>query len=307
MSSPLPPPPLAAATQPGHGPIEPRVVAAGAGASWWAEGWRIFTSQIGTWIGIVIVYVVISMLLSKVPYIGGVAQWLLTPVFVGGIMLGCNALDRGERLRVSHLFDGFTGRHFIPLLIVGAFNILLTAVAVVIAGVIIAASVGLSGVTNFDQLSADPWKMLGEFGLVALLLLVVVLAVVAVIAMANWFAPALIVLREARPLPAMLGSFRASLRNWVPFLVYGVIGVGIVVAIACVFGILAGVMGIGALMSMFSDSVNWGSMIFGFAALIVLYVAVTVVVTPVVFGSAYAGYRDTLAAADSQLANPAYH
>jgi hypothetical protein len=41
-------------------------------------------------------------------------------------------------------------------------------------------------------------------------------------------------------------------------------------------------------------------------AIIVLYVAVTLVVTPVVFGSAYAGYRDTLGAQDSRLANPAY-
>ena len=306
MSSPLPPLSQSDAMQPGHGPIEPRVVAAGAGATWWADGWRTFTAQIGAWIGIVILYIVISTLLSRVPYIGSAAQWLLTPVFVGGIMLGCNALDRGERLRVSHLFDGFKNAHFTSLLIVGVFNILLTAVAVVIAIAIIAASVGLSGMTNLDQLADDPWKMLGEFGLVALLLLLLILVVVTVIAMANWFAPALIVLREARPLPAMLLSFSACLRNWVPLLVYGLIGIGIIVAAACVFGVLAGIVGFGALMAIFSESVNWGSMIFGIVALIVLYVAVTVVVTPVVFGSVYAGYRDTLGPQDVGLASPAY-
>ena len=306
MSSPLPPLPQAGATQPSHGPIEPRVVAAGAGATWWAEGWRTFTSQIGTWIGIVIVYVVISLLLSRVSYIGGVAQWLLTPVFVGGIMLGCNALDHGERLRLSHLFDGFKGAHFTSLLIVGVFNILLTAVAVVVAIIVIAAGVGLASVMNFDQLTDDPWKMLGEFGLVALVLMLLALTVVAVIAMANWFAPALIVLRDARPFEAMLLSFRASLRNWVPFLVYGVIGIGIMVVVGCVFVVLAGVIGFGAFMAVFGESVNWSSMIFGIVALIVLYVVVAVVVTPVVFGSAYAGYRDTLAAQDPLLANPAY-
>jgi hypothetical protein len=179
-------------------------------------------------------------------------------------------------------------------------------VAVVVAIVIMAAGVGFSGATNFDQLAADPWRMLGEFGLVALLLLLLALTVLAVIAMANWFAPALIVLREARPLEAMLLSLRASLRNWVPFLVYGVIGIGIVVAMACVFGVLAGFIGFGALMAMFSESANWGSMLFGIVSLIVLYVAVTVIVTPVIFGSAYAGYRDTLGPEDPQLANPAY-
>jgi uncharacterized membrane protein len=99
--------------------------------------------------------------------------------------------------------------------------------------------------------------MLGEFGLVALLRLLLVLTVVAVIGMANWFAPALIVLREARPLEAMLVSLRACLRNWVPFLVYGVIGIVIMLAAACVFFVLAGVMGFGGLMAIFSESVNW--------------------------------------------------
>src|SRR4030095_6824497 len=115
-----------------------------------------------------------------------------------------------ERLRVSHLFDGFKSAHFTSLLIVGVFNIVLTAIAVVVAVVIMAGGVGLTAAMNFDQLTADPLKVLGEFGLVAFLLLLLALTVVAVIAAANWFAPALIVLREARPFEAMLLSFRAS-------------------------------------------------------------------------------------------------
>jgi hypothetical protein len=58
-------------------------------------------------------------------------------------------------------------------------------------------------------------------------------------------------------------------------------------------------------MAIFSEGVNWGSMILGIVALVALYVAVAVVATPVVFGSAYAGYRDTLAAQDAGLAKPA--
>ena len=101
---------------------EPRVVEAGRGAAWWAEGWRMFTSSVGTWIGIMIIYVVISALISAVPFVGTVGHWLLTPVFIGGVMLGCQALERGEPLRVAHLFDGFQGPHFVPLMIIGAFN-----------------------------------------------------------------------------------------------------------------------------------------------------------------------------------------
>jgi hypothetical protein len=109
VSSPLPPLPQSGTTQPAHGPIEPRVVAAGAGATWWAEGWRTFTSQIGTWIGVVIVYLVVSLLLSKVPYLGGVAQWLLT-----GLRrrhhAGLQCAGSRRAVARSHLFDGFKGR-----------------------------------------------------------------------------------------------------------------------------------------------------------------------------------------------------
>ena len=52
---------------------EPRVVEAGRGAVWWAEGWHIFTAKVGTWIGIMVIYVVISALISAVPFVGSPA------------------------------------------------------------------------------------------------------------------------------------------------------------------------------------------------------------------------------------------
>ena len=38
---------------------EPRVVEAGRGAAWWGEGWHILTSNFWTWIGMMIIYIVI--------------------------------------------------------------------------------------------------------------------------------------------------------------------------------------------------------------------------------------------------------
>jgi uncharacterized membrane protein len=45
--------------------------------------------------------------------------------------------------------------------------------------------------------------------------------------MAIWFAPALVVLRGVAPLEAMRLSFNGCVRNIVPFLLYGVVGVGL--------------------------------------------------------------------------------
>ena len=52
-------------------------------------------------------------------------------------------------------------------------------------------------------------------------------------AFALWFAPALVVLRGAAPVAAIKESFSACLKNFVPFLIYGIVllVLGIVAAI----------------------------------------------------------------------------
>ena len=110
--------------------VEPRVVEAGRGFAWWGEGLRIFTSSPGVWIGVILIYAILTVLVSLVPFVGTVGQSLLTPVFMGGFMIGCRALERGEPLRVSHLFEGFQGPHFVQLMIIGAVNLGLVIVLV---------------------------------------------------------------------------------------------------------------------------------------------------------------------------------
>ena len=100
-------PPASAAPQ-SAGTIAPRLLDAGRGASWWGEGWRVFTAAPGTWIGILIIFVMIIMVLAFIPFLGQIALPLLMPVFSGGILLGCHALAKGQPLTIGHLFGGFT-------------------------------------------------------------------------------------------------------------------------------------------------------------------------------------------------------
>lgn len=58
---------------------------------------------------------------------------------------------------------------------------------------------------------------------VGMLVLLVVLAIGVLIAMAMWFAPALVVFNDTAPIDAVRRSFAATLKNIVPFIVYGVI------------------------------------------------------------------------------------
>ena len=224
------------ATQPAASPVaqsgpgarssEPRHLPAGHGASWWSEGWRVFAASPWAWLGIVIILLILMFVLALIPVVGSIAQALLLPVFGGGVMLGCHALARGEPLRISHLFDGFAAGRFAPLAIVG----LVVLAAAIVLGLIVAtvavASIGIAGLTALAALT-DPTQIdlgtLMSFGLSLLLVLLLGLVGACLIAMAYWFAPALVVLDGEEPLAAMRRSFAACWRNLGAFLVYGII------------------------------------------------------------------------------------
>jgi hypothetical protein len=227
---------------------------------------------------------------------------------MGGLMLGCQAVDRDEPLRVAHLFEGFQGAHFVPLMIIGAVNIAITLAitALAVAGIMggfSLATLMMSGAAS------DPFSALGgmanAFTGTGILVSLVIIVIVAVFAMLNWFAPALVALEGATAVQAMKLSFFSCLRNWVPFLVYGLIGIGIFIAAALLFVGLALLFGASAILSG-GGSGTWTALI-GLVLLFIVVAAIfALVVGPIVFGSTYSGYKDTLAVDESVPVNPAY-
>jgi uncharacterized membrane protein len=203
----------------------PATVPSGNGTAWWREGWRLFTASPGVWIAILVLYVVISVLLSFIPVLGSLAATVLAPVFVGGVMIGCRALDRGEALRIEHLFSGFSDR-LAPLMIVGLLYLAASFLIVVIVAVLLFATVGMTGIGAL--LTHDPMHAgmatLATLGVGALLAALLGLLLGIPLMMAVWFAPALVALRNDEPVAASKASFDACLRNVMPMLVYSLLG-----------------------------------------------------------------------------------
>jgi uncharacterized membrane protein len=179
---------------------------------WIAKGFGLFKASPGVWILIVIILFAISWLLSVLPF-GSLALNLITPVFVGGLMLGCHAQAQGEPLEVAHLFAGFRERTG-PLVLVGVLYLIGVIAAMLIASLIFGASILMSGLAVAATTLAP--VTIALFALVVLALLVP-------LGMAVWFAPALVLFHDAAPVDAMKQSFLASLRNMIPFLLYGII------------------------------------------------------------------------------------
>ena len=209
---------------------------AGAGTSFWSEGWRIFSASPGVWILILIVYVVISIVLSYVPVIGSVAHLVLTPIFAGGAMLGCHALARGEPLSLGHLFEGFKERRFGQLAIVGLILLAMWIVFFLIAMAGVFLTFGISGVTALAA-QQDPYAAVGALGVSFFALVTVLLVLSTLITMAYWFAPALVVLNGEEPVAAMRHSFAACWRNVGAFLVYGLIFIALAVLASIPFAL----------------------------------------------------------------------
>jgi uncharacterized membrane protein len=155
-------------------------------------------------------------------------------------MLGCNALARGEPLRIGHLFDGFGAGRFGPLVIIG----LVVLAAAIVLGLIVATvaflSIGAAGLAALAALT-DPTQIdlatLSSFGLSLLLVMLIGLVGASLIAMAYWFAPALVVLNGEEPVAAMRKSFAACWRNIGAFLVYGIIYLGLAFVATIPFGL----------------------------------------------------------------------
>ena len=194
---------------------------AGRGVNWLLDGFGYFTRSVGAWLGIVVLMAIIWIVSSFIPVIGSVAIQVLSPVFVGGLMLGCRALDSGQSLTVGHLFEGFS-KGTSQLVLVGVLYLVGIAAIVVVAVILVA--VFLGGVGALQQLhQSDPAAVFGVLASIAVPLLVA-LALTVPLLMLVWFAPALIVFDGKDAMEAMRLSFRACLLNVVPFLLYGIVG-----------------------------------------------------------------------------------
>ncbi|WP_341677955.1 BPSS1780 family membrane protein [Niveibacterium sp. SC-1] len=203
-------------TEDGTFNLEGRTVSAGRGAEWIMAGLRLSFAQFVPWLLIGIVMLALTLVLSFIPLVN-MAVSVGIPAITGGIVLAVRKQLAGGTVEVGDLFSGFREKGG-PLLLVGVLYL-----AVTIGVIIVAAVIGGLGLFGAIASGGENWLTGLGLGVMIFAVLVAVLISMAMYA-CIWLAPALVVFHDVAPFEAMKRSFLVSVKNWLPLIVYGLVG-----------------------------------------------------------------------------------
>lgn len=210
-----------------------RTAPASHGIDWLVDSFAIFSKYWLAWLVIDVIIIVLKIATFFIPFIGGVVMQILMPVLMGGLMLGCRAQDRGEPFLIEHFFSGFSNR-FLQLATVGVIQLSGIFLILIFCGLMLFLVIGgvdtVMGIYQAAQnaiLAQDMNRLIEVTSGMSLIILAVALTGLALyvpLLVLVWFAPALIILDNQDVITAMKNSFIGCMKNVIPYLLYGIIG-----------------------------------------------------------------------------------
>lgn len=202
--------------------MQAKSVNAGQGLGWFKCGWELFKKDFGTWFIMFLVFIIIAILLSFIPFIGSLALAIITPVLMGGWMYAAAQLEQGSSIELGNLFQGFRDKpRMNKLLILGALYLVAQIGVMIIM-------FGLLGGTAFmaapENGQVDPEAMReAMFSAGSMIAMLLVFLVAFIIAMGFLYASPLVMLDDMAPMESVKASFAGCLKNILPLLVFGII------------------------------------------------------------------------------------
>lgn len=188
---------------------------ASAGLLWVKQGFALFRKQPVEMSMLFLAYMFLMLFLGIIPLLGQVLPMMLVPAFSLGFLQACVNIERGQRIKPGLLLTGFRSPAIANLLKLGL-AYLLAAAAVVAASSLIDGGVFWNVITGHTALDA---KTVQESDMASAMLFSALLYVP--VAMAFWYAAALVAWHKMGVAKALFYSFFAVSGAGKPFLVYG--------------------------------------------------------------------------------------
>ena len=198
-----------------------RSVGAKNGWRWLTEGVAIFRKSPGKWLLLVLILFAGSRVLLALPYMGFVVV-LIAPIFLAGLAHGAQALTQGKPLRPGYLISGFL-KNSPQLVAIGAVSLI--GHYLMLMGMSVVAGDTLSEIAKTTATGAITPETVTAMRAAApriLFSMMVGFGISLPVMLAVWFAPLLVFFDDMRPVPAMLLSLRACMKNVLPLLLYSI-------------------------------------------------------------------------------------
>ena len=261
-----------------------RIVPPGRGWQWIVDAWKLTAGHQALFIGLVVALLVLTSVVGMVPVVGSLVAAYATVVLTAGVMMGCDALRRGEPLKFDHLFAAFTLKQR-ELRALGVAFAVATLILTLI-GDLISAPGDIELLLNMLMGvvlggPAPDLSIVRDVLLRFLLASLVVLALSLPLYMALWFAIPLTALRGVKAVAAAKASFAACAENMVPLIVWSVPPLLFTIAIALPFMIAIAIR----------------SVLLGLVAVVPLLLG-GLLLAALTFASIYTSYRDVFALGD---------
>ena len=254
------------------------------GYRWFTEGIKLFIRQPWPWLALVGVTSLVLLVLSLLPVLGLIGVFLIIPGIAAGFMLASRDAVAGKPIAFSHLLTGFKIAPR-PLLVVGSL-----AFAGVFLGMLM---LTMGWHEEFMQLLTLARSQTSDQAAVLqamremLVPSLIMFAILLLMAMATWFAPALVIFNQASPRDALRQSFKAVLKNIWPFLVYGLLMLLLdAISSFTLRMILSTLQGIG------------GDQLASFVAMLISFPLLCAFLS-ITFASAYVSYMDVFEASET--------
>lgn len=199
-----------------------RTVDASHGWRWIAEGALLFRRNPAQWVLLIAILFIGSRVLLAIPLIGIVAV-LVAPNFLAGLAHGAQALERGKPLRLGYLASGFL-KNAAPLIAIGGVSLIGQLVMLMVMMRFGGEAFGeISKTMVAGAATAQTMDAMRAAAPRVTMALFVGFGVSLPLIMAVWFAPLLVFFDNAKPLPALMMSLWACLKNVLPMMVYATV------------------------------------------------------------------------------------
>ncbi|SEA85420.1 MAG: BPSS1780 family membrane protein [Candidatus Thiothrix putei] len=176
---------------------------------WFKQGWRMFMTNPVNWALMGLLFGVIVLVLSMLPFIGALVLNLVMPILTGGMLLAVKNTQAGAAVEITDLFRVFKDEpKRNQLLVVGALMLGAGLVAAVLSTLFVGNAI------RIDELTGMPSFNLGLSALLFMFVVVIFLG------MLFTYAPALVVFEGMSAVDAVKGSLQGAWANVLPFIVF---------------------------------------------------------------------------------------